>query len=241
VAVTRAGAAAGPFLRSFLRERVTVALLLVLPPLVIVGYGEAMSAFPEAVASDPGTAGRVSGTLFSTAFLAGLVGLFGTIGARSADGRVALAGFPRVGLFGARLATVVCVALVAAAVSYGVLLVDVAVAAPVPAFAGLALGGLVYGLVGLLVGSALPRALEGSLVLVFLADLDAALSGGLVSVDSPLVRALPLHYPYRVFSTAVGEGTLATGDAVAAAGYAAGLLAVAAGVYAHTTGEGGSA
>jgi ABC-2 type transport system permease protein len=231
----------GTFLRSFLRERLTVVLLLVLPPLVVVGYGEAMSAFPDVIVGDPGRAGRISGTLFSTAFLAGVVGLFQVISARSADGRLALAGLSRAGLFGARMATIVAVAAVATTVSFGVLLTGVSVAAPGLALGALALGGVIYGLIGLLVGSALSRDLEGSLVLVFLADLDAALSGRIVGVDVPGVELLPLHYPYRVFSDAVETGTLATQEALLSVGYAAALLLVAGVVYARTTGEGGLA
>jgi ABC-2 type transport system permease protein len=234
-------AGTGTFLRSFLRERLTVVLLLALPPLVVVGYSEAMSAFPDVIVADPGRAGRISGTLFSTAFLAGLVGLFQVISARSADGRLALAGLSRSGMFGARLATILAVVLVATLVSFGVLVAEVEVAAPGLALGALALGGLVYGLIGLLVGSAVPRDLEGSLVLVFLADLDAALSGEIVEVDVPGVELLPLHYPYRVFSEAVEAGTLATGAALLSLAYAVGLLSIAGVVYARTTGEGGLA
>lgn len=231
----------GAFLRSFLRERLTVVLLLVLPPLVVVAYGEAMGSIPSVLVPNAGDTGRIAGTLFSTAFLAGLVGLFQVLGARSADGRLSLAGYPRVSLFGARLATILVIAVVAAGVSFGVLWQSVSVEAPVVAFGSLVLGGLIYGLLGMLVGSLFGDDLQGSLVLVFVADLDAGLSTDLVDFDSVVVEALPLHHPHLMFTEAVNAGTLATDSTLIAGGYALVLLVAAGVVYARTTGEGGLA
>jgi len=218
----------GAHVREFLREPVHVVLLVALPPLVVEGYGRAMASFPafpfmEAV---PGTLGRVNGAVFAAAFLAGLVGLFQVVSAAQADDRLAVCGYSRPELFCSRLGTVLAVSLVSAAVSFGALWWQVSVAAPAAAFAALVLAALTYGLLGVLIGTLLPRELEGSLVLVFVADFDDFLASGIVNVDSPVVNLLPLHYPHALFRGAVLDGTVATGDVLAGVAYFAGLFAL---------------
>jgi hypothetical protein len=231
----------GSHLREFLREPLHVLLLVVLPPLVIEGYGRAMGALGQLpfLAGDPATLGRVNGAIFAAAFLAGLVGLFQVISAIEADERLVVCGFDRGELFVSRLATVVAVSLVAAGVTLAVLLWQVEVDAPVVAFGALALAALVYGVLGVLVGTVVPRELEGSLVLVFVADMDDALASGLVEVDAPIpvTEFLPLHYPHAIFEAAVTDGTVATGDVVAGVAYA--LVALAAVLVVSITVEGG--
>ena len=230
----------GASLREFLRQPVNLALLVALPPVVVVSYGAVLSAFPDLpwLGTDPGTLGALNGALFVAAFLPGVVGLFQVISA-TADERLALCGFPRAALFGSRLLTVGAASLLTAGLSLAVLTTRTTVADPPVAYLALVTAGLVYGGVGMLVGALLPRELEGSLVLVFLADVDEALASGIVRADTVLADLLPLHYPHALFQPAV-EGTgIAAGDALGAAGYLAALLAVALGAYVVVTGEGG--
>ena len=207
--------------RAFVRHPLHLVFLVVLPPVVIEVYGMAMASFPEVpfVETLPATMGRINGAVFATAFLAGLIGLFQVISAREADSRLQLAGFRHWELFLTRLATIVAVSLVAAAAAFAVLAGQVDVAAPVAALAALALAGLLYGLLGVLLGAVVPKELEGSLLLVFVADFDDFLASGLANVDSPLLQLLPLHYPHELFTAAVTDGAIATGDALAALAY----------------------
>ena len=228
-------------IREFVREPVNVALLAALPPLVIVSYGSIMSSFPELpyMSRSPETLGAVAGTLFVAAFLPGVIGLFQVISARRADERLSLAGFPRATLFAARLLTVLAASLLTAGISLAVLWTRTDVAALPAAFVVLVLVGVVYGLVGMLVGTVLPRELEGSLVLIFLVDVDEALASGVVQTDTAFATALPLHYPHELFGAAVAGEAFATGDALAAGAYALGLGVAALTAYAVLTGEGG--
>jgi hypothetical protein len=228
-------------LREFLREPLNVALLLVLPPVVVTSYGSMMGAFPRLPSMDaaPETLGALNGTLFVATFLPGVIGLFQVISARSADERLAVCGFHRWVMFTSRLLAVAAASVLTAAVSLAVLTTRTEVADPASGFAVLAFVGVLYGLVGMLVGAVLPRELEGSLVLIFLADVDELMSSGLFRSDSVLVELLPMHYPHRLFQSAVGGETLATGNVVASLGYAAVLFALALGVYTLVTGEGG--
>nr|WP_303647577.1 ABC transporter permease [Haloarchaeobius amylolyticus] len=201
-----------------------------------------MAVFPvlPGVTAPPATLGRVSGALFAAAFLAGVVGLFQVISARRADGRLALAGFSRRGLLAGRLLTVAGVGVAGATVSLAALWYGVEPEQPLLAFGALVLAGLSYGLLGVLVGSVLPRELEGSLVLVFAADVDAALSSGLVEGVESVARFLPLHHVHAVFEAAVLDSSVPTADAGLALAYTAVLAVLATIAYARLT-RGGAA
>lgn len=233
------------------RQPLTLALLLVLPPVVVEVYGVALSSFPNlpATTADPATTGRLTGALFAVAFLAGLVGLFQVIGARRGDERLTVAGFSRRALLASRLATMVVVAVAGASVSLLVVAASVDVAAPAVALGVLVLAALIYGLLGVVVGTLLPRELEGSLVLVFAADFDNALSAGVFDVGAtvavPVVGDLavtdlaPLSHPRDLFTAAVLGGDLARDHLAPVAGWLAVLLAVSLLSYEYATGDGG--
>lgn len=228
----RAGVAAN--VRQFIREPVNVALLVLVPIIVIELYAATMAAVPDLpfVQGNPAISGRVHGALFSTAFLAGLVGLFQERSAHRADSRLIRCGFPRTTLLTARLATIGLVIVVAGAVSLATVWRVAAPADLTVAVAALALAGATYGLVGVLVGTHL-RELEGSLVLVFLADLDTALTTG-VAGDHWALSLVPLHHAGALFEAGMLGGN--TGSHVLPAlGYVAVLLAIVVAVYTHQT------
>jgi hypothetical protein len=232
-----------------LRQPLTLVMLLVLPPIVIEMYGVAVNSFPQlpTFGADPMTVGRMTGTLFAVAFLAGLVGLFQVISARNGDERAAIAGFPRWELLTTRLVTMLVIALAGAAVAFATLTYTVDVAAPVLAFGFLVLAALIYGLIGVIVGTLLPRELEGSIVLVFMADVDNALSSGLFPIEAAVTIPLlgevgvtdfvPLYHPQELFAGAVLDGTVATGHLTPALGWVVGLLVIAFVAYGYTTGD----
>jgi hypothetical protein len=227
-------------LREFARQPTTLGLLVLLPPVAIEVYGLALESFPDlpALGTDPATAGRITGTLFAVAFLAGLIGLFQVIGARNGDERLALCGLPRSTLLLTRIVALLIVAGVGTIVAFGVFAWRVDVAAPVLAFGVLAAAGLLYGLIGVLVGTLLPRELEGSLVLVFMADLDNVLSSGLFDVGA-VAEFAPLYHPHELFTAAVLDGELAAGHLVPTAAYVAVLLVAAFVAYTDVAGVSG--
>lgn len=230
------------------RQPLTLVSLVLLPPVVVELYGIALSSFPQlpTMTGDPATMGRTTGALFSVAFLAGLVGLFQAISAREGDERVAIAGFPRWALLATRLLTVGLIALAVSSVAFLVYGVQVSVASPVVAFAVLILAAVLYGLIGVLVGTLVPRELEGSLVLVFLADIDNALSSGLFpvqSVEIPVVGSVavtdfvPLYHPHELFTAAALDGELATDHVAPALAWIGILLLASFLAYSRSTGD----
>ena len=203
--------------RSFFREPLNLVLLVVLPALSIQIYGVSLGQFPELGflrnAASLETMGRITGAAFATGALAGVLGLFQIISARDADRRLSICGFPAVDLLVSRFVTIVAVSLVIAGVSTATLLVSLGgpIGSPLFVFVGLAIGGIIYAMLGMLVGSVLPRTLEGSLVLVILADMDNVLASGIFQIDESITRFSPLSYPHDIVMRAVLDGELASG------------------------------
>lgn len=232
------------------RQPLTLGMLVVLPPLVVELYGVAVGSFPQLPAETAPleTVGRAAGALFGVAFLAGLVGLFQVVSARNGDERATVAGFPRWAMLTARLLTTLVVALAGATIAFAAFASSVDVAAPALAFGVLVVAGVVYGLLGVVVGTVVPRELEGSIVLVFLADLDNALSSGLFPIDAaaslPVVGevgvtdVVPLYHPHELFLAATLDGQLAWGHLLPTLGWVVALTAVAFVAYTRATGDG---
>ncbi len=235
------------------RQPLTLLILVLLPPAVIETYGIAVASFPQlpSLGAEPATIGRITGTLFSVAFLAGLIGLFQVISARKGDERVAITGFPKRVTLAARVLTMVIVSILGAAVAFLVFNFRVAISSPLLAFWALTLAGLVYGLLGVIIGSFIPEPLEGSIVLVFMADLDNALSSGLfpisASISVPLIGKVgvtdlvPLYHPHELFVAAILRGELVTKHLFPVIGWITGLVLIAFLGYGHSTGDRGFA
>lgn len=228
---------------SFFRNPRNVVLLMLVPPVVIYSYGVAMEAIPSVLLGDRAAAdvGRINGALFATAFLTGIFGLFQVIDAHHADRRLVVAGFPRLELLVTRLVTIVGVSAFIALVSFLVFQQSVSPEAPLLAFVALVLSGLVYGLFGVLIGSLVPRELEGSLLLVFVADSDTIFGSGLLDWNSIVPKLFPLYYPHRILESAAFDGSVESADVLLALGYLAVLLVVVSLAFSHVMREGGGA
>ncbi|SEH15072.1 ABC-2 type transporter [Natronorubrum sediminis] len=225
-------------IRSFVRDPVTVVLAVVLPAIIIEGWGQSMSNMPEmpTVESVPIELARILGATLGVAMIAGILGLVMIIGARSADRRLVVVGYSPSTVLVSRLLTIVGITVVIAVINFGVLLVNVSAEAPILAVSFLALSGVLYACIGVLVGALLPRLFEGSLVIALLAMMDAFLSG-----DSPLaadvpwwVEYFPLYHPKTLIQEAMLNGTYATGDLLFVLGYLAVLIGLALFVFQRT-------
>lgn len=230
--------------RSFVRDPLTLVLAVVLPAIVIEGWGQAMSGLPEmpSVQAVPLDLARILGATLGVAFIAGLLGLVLVISAREADRRLVLVGYTPGTLLLSRLVTIAAITAVVAGVNLAVLSYFVPPDAPLLALAFLALAGVLYAFIGVLVGAALPRIFEGSLVVVLFAFMDAFLSG-----DSPLaadvpdwVQIFPLYYPKRLVQDAVTLGTYDTGDLTVTLAYVGVLVVMASLVFRREMGISGA-
>lgn len=228
--VRRTTASVVASVRSVTRDPFGLASLLLLPPVSVALYGASVGSIADLGLFDTvaslRTVGEVTGAVFAASALAGILGLFQSQATRPADRRLVVAGYRRGELVAARFATVGLTALVVALVTTAALelVAGGRVAAPVPAAGALFLAAASFGLVGVLVGSVLSRQLEGSLVLVALADLGAIVASGLFGIDGDLARLLPLTRLHDVVLRAVVGGAVAWSDVLPAVGR---LLAVA--------------
>jgi len=189
------------------REPINLALLFVLPVFVIEGFGQAMASYPElpSMTTTPVQSGKIVGTAFSTAFLAGAFSLYQALSAKEADGRLVQAGYSTRTLLVVRATAVLTVDVGIAALSFALLSRSISAVDPAAAFVFLLTGGVVYSLLGVLVGVLSPGLFEGSLVVLLVADIDAFLGSGMVQADASL-PIFPLHYPYKLFQSAVVTG-----------------------------------
>lgn len=229
---------------SFVREPLNIALLLILPALSIQIYGVSLSQFPDvgmfASSGSLTTTGRITGAVFATGALAGVLGLFQMISARNADRRLVISGFSPSVLVVSRFTTIFLVSLAISAIStvtLGWLLAD-GYGAPLVVFSSLTLAGVIYGLLGILVGTILPRELEGSLLLVILADMDNVFASGLFDIDESITQFAPLSHPHELVSQAVVEGSLATGHLLPAFAFVVALGLSSVGAYSYTVNGG---
>ena len=224
---------------TFTRQRSNLLLLVILPVVLVEGFGRAMASFPSLPMMEtlPASQGRLLGALFATAFITGIVGLSQVISARQADQRLVETGYPFSTMLMTRLATVVCSCLLISAVSYLVLQSTVTVAAPVTAYLALLLSGTSYGLLGVLIGALVPDELAGSLLIVFVADIDGFL-GATLSNPPPLLEWFPLYHPKQVFESAVMTGTVSPRPLVTAIGYAVVLGVLVFVTFTRTLGRG---
>ncbi len=222
-------------LHSFLRTPWNVAFVLLLPILIIEGYGLSIDAFPPLPYLETGSRvamGHIAGAMFAAAFIPAVFGLFQMLGATQTDRRAQLCGYSPIDLMVSRMISVLLCSLVVAGISLGTMLRALeTVAAPGRAFFTLGLVGILFGLCGMLVGTLLPRILEGSLVLIFFIDSNALLTSELLNIDSAAIRALPMYYPHEVFQSAVLEGTLPKTEMMVSVCYLVGMLAVTLLVY----------
>lgn len=209
--------------RTFVREPTNVVLLVVLPPVVLFAFELALDPLAEApgITFEPGAA-ELGGALFATAFLAGLLGVFQVVGAADSDRRLVVCGYHPVEVLVARLLTILLAGALVAAITFTTFWVrtDVTPERPLLAFGALLGAAVLYGLIGVTIGALVGRELEGSLALVFLADVDAFGAIGAVPTDAAVLEYFPLAAPHDVLEAAVYDGTVATGDVSVIVGYA---------------------
>jgi len=227
------------FVRPFFRERTNLLLVVLLPAVGIALYGQGLGSFPETLfggaGTDPTTTGRLTGAVFAAAALTGILGLFQAISARETDIRLVRCGCPRAKLLVNRVVTVLLISVLGGTVTVGVLWLTVDVESVSLAVAAFVLISLMYSLLGILVGSLLPRELEGSLALVFIADMDSFLTMEFLNVDLVVGKLFPLYHPHNLAKGAVFEGSLDGSHLTYALAYLLGLGTLATVAYLHAT------
>lgn len=182
--------------RELVRRRVAMGLFALLP-----------AAFYLSIPADQDY-GVLAGAI-GVSWAVAAAGLFGILGWRRVDPRLALVGArPAEGMLG-RLLVGVGLALALVTVYAPLMLIRSAIVTEPAAFVGaLAAVAAVSVPLGLLIGALLPRELEGTLVLIGVVGVESS-----IPPDTTLASALPLYGPFELLRVSIGaaDASVATG------------------------------
>ncbi|WP_406445451.1 hypothetical protein OHB00_49660 [Streptomyces sp. NBC_00631] len=139
--------------------------------------------------------GQVASALGAVTMVAGFITFTETFQSRQMDRRLLLAGYPRLPMLLAKLAAVALTAAVLAFYTTIVLWVSLPVRHTAPLALAFAGAGLVYGGIGLLLGSLVRGELEGFFLIIMLSLVDTGLQNPVFNtlMDVAGVSALPLY------------------------------------------------
>lgn len=189
------------FVREYYRSPLNLVLLIVIPILLILSFGGALSRladlFDQTLTVEVGNS---LGAVWAAAFLTGIMGFYTMSSAREADRRLVRSGYSTVSVVVLRLATVALLGLIAALTSFAFLITRVTPDNYAITFAAIYLAALIYGALGILIGSVITGELEGSFALLFFFIMDAFIGSPLFGTTSEAFAALPTHYPSLIMS-----------------------------------------
>lgn len=196
----------GMFLREYYRAPLNLVLLAVIPLLLIYSVGSSLSRLAGLFQETLTTAmGQSMGAIWAAAFLTGITGFFMMTGARSADRRLVQAGYRPLTIVGLRFATVGLIAFLTTAVSFGVLLTTLQPTNYGQTLLVMYLAALIYGEVGILIGSLFSGELEGSFAILFFFVEDAFIGSPLFGAEAQAFALLPTHYPTKILLTLTAD------------------------------------
>ncbi|MCP9958113.1 hypothetical protein [Streptomyces sudanensis] len=138
--------------------------------------------------------GQVANALAAVTLVTGFTMFMETFKAGEVDRRLLLAGYPRLPLLMAKVTAVALVAALLALYTTAVLWASLPVRQPVPLGLAVLGAGLVYGGIGLLLGSLVRGELEGFFLVIMLSLVDTGLQNPVLNVaDLAGLTALPLY------------------------------------------------
>jgi ABC-2 type transport system permease protein len=188
------------FVREYRRTTLNVVLLVAIPALVIVAIGDSIGRISRIFETGLTTAMAESmGALWAAAFLTGMMGFFMITGARGADRRLVAAGYGALEVVALRFAVVALFGGVATLASYALLLTRVEPTDHLQMLIVMYLAALLYGALGVLIGSLVAGELEGSFALLFFFIFDAFIASPLFGDAGGFpLNLLPTFYPTTV-------------------------------------------
>lgn len=187
------------FLREYARTTLNLVLLVVIPVLLILAFGDSLSRLADLLQTQLTTEmGKSMGALWAASFLTGIMGFFMMVGAREADRRLVRAGYSPTEVVALRFAAVAILGGLATGVSFVVLLTQLTPTDYLQTLAVMYLAALIYGALGILIGSLIAGELEGSFALLFFFMMDAFIGSPLFGTTTEAFGLLPTFYPTKV-------------------------------------------
>lgn len=183
------------FLSDYIRNPANLLFLAVVPVVFVTVAADTMADAASALGGAGGgyaletvTAGWTAG------FLAAIAMYFQVSAAAKTDRRLVLAGLSRLRLVTARLTAGAVLAAVASAAALVALAATTGIQDPGRATAGTLMFAVVYLAFGAIVGSAVPNAVNGTVILLFIWIIDVFFGPALSAGDSLIARILPTHF-----------------------------------------------
>lgn len=202
----RYGTPLAMFLREYTRTRLNLVLLVLIPVLLILSFGDALSRLAGVFEVQlTAKMGKSMGALWAASFLTGIMGFFMMAGAREADRRLVRAGYSPAEVVALRFAAVAVLGGLATMASYVVLLTQLTPTDHAQTLLVMYLGALVYGALGILTGSLIRGELEGSFALLFFFMMDAFIGSPLFGTTTEAFALLPTFYPTKVLLALTAE------------------------------------
>lgn len=142
---------------------------------------------------------QITGALNAVTVIIGFMMFMATFKAGELDRRLVLAGFPRGPLLLAKAAGLVIISVVLGLYCTALLCWSWPVQRPVPMAAAVVAAGLVYGGLGIMLGSVLRGELEGMFIVIMTSIIDLGLQNPSANplTDQPGLFALPLYGPMQ--------------------------------------------
>lgn len=221
------------FVREYYRTTLNVVLLIVIPALVIFAVSDSIGRISRIFATGLTTAMAESmGALWAAAFLTGMMGFFMITGARAADRRLVGAGYGALEVVALRFTVIALFGGLATLASYGLLLTRVTPTDHAQMLLVMYLAALLYGALGVLIGSLIPGELEGSFALLFFFVMDAFIASPLFGNAGGFpLNLLPTFYPTKVLLSVTAEAPHDAVHWLYIGGYALAVGALAAGAF----------
>lgn len=221
--------------REYFRNPVNIGLLVTIPLLFIYFYGaiveNVIQNLPEEFAEFISIAEAYAmGAFFGAAVLTGLVGFYMVTGARAADRRLVVAGYGPLQVVTGRILTILVIALALNGITMLILSFFEQPRFPLAVFAAILVGSVIYGFLGVVVGSFMEE-FEGSITLFWIIAMDVGISFQLGETGSPAANLFPGYHPNQVMVKGVTEGAFAAENFVLSVVYALFALAVAVAVF----------
>ncbi|MFQ5819628.1 MAG: hypothetical protein ACE5I5_06545 [Candidatus Heimdallarchaeota archaeon] len=206
--------------KEYLRNKTNIILLVLIPFLFITGFDSAMRRLPEQfVAIFVGNLGRVVSAQWSAAILTVILGLSMILSSKDADRRLILAGYRSSEVVFSRIFATIFIGLLATSISFATLFLYFEPRNLPITFSALYVSAMIYGSVGITVGSLIGQEFEGSFAVIFIFMFDAFLGNSSVAGGEAWLSWLPLHYPTRVLQDAALFGTWNGGDMMLSIAY----------------------
>jgi hypothetical protein len=222
-------------LQEYARRPLNVVLLAVVPVIFVTLTAGALADFSAALGSG-GSRGAIEAASagWAAAVLAGIAGFFHIAGSREPDRRLAAAGAGTLRVVLARTYSAVILAAIAAAGALLALAARTGLGQAPRAVGATVLFAVIFLAVGVTVGALVSSEMNGSLLIVFFWIFNVFLSPAM-GVDSPALRALPLHFPNQVITDVASGHAGPLGDFGISLAWAAFGTAVAVGALVTTT------